>query len=105
MTHNTPTQLDGEIDNILVRFFNEAEKDVHSDNYNDGVVVTKAGTNAKQAVKDLLVKERIDERKKVSDAIRRQRDHYKHDKLFGYEYQDGMSDAAVIAYDADKWED
>lgn len=59
-----------------------------------------------QADVDEQVREaRIEERKKVSDQIRRQRDHYEHDKLFSAEHQDGMSAAAVIVYDADEWED
>lgn len=48
--------------------------------------------------KNEILKTRIE----ISDSIKRQREHYKADSLFSVEYQEGMSDAATIAYDADK---
>jgi len=46
--------LDEKIDEILVNFFNKAEIDVHSKNNNNGSVFTKAGTEAKEAIKQLI---------------------------------------------------
>lgn len=47
--------IDERIDELLVSFFNEAEVDVHSDNFNSGRVITKAGARAKQAIKALIL--------------------------------------------------
>lgn len=44
----------------------------------------------------------LEARIKISDDIKRQRENYRANSLFGAEYQVGMSDAAVIAYDADR---
>lgn len=35
---------------ILLNFYNEVEQDVHSDNNHDGIVITRAGTKAEQAI-------------------------------------------------------
>lgn len=43
------------LDEILVAFFNEAEPDVHATN--GETVYTKAGTHAKQAIKQLMANE------------------------------------------------
>lgn len=56
-----------------------------------------------QAHEEAAVREaRLHERINISDAIKHQRENYKTDNLFNAEYQEGMSDAALIAYDADK---
>ena len=68
---------DEELDKILVNFFNQAEEDVHSSNFNEGLVLTKAHTKAKQAIKDLyrtreatLIREaRLDELKLVTETM------------------------------------
>ena len=54
--------LDEKIDEILVNFFNKAEIDVHSKNNNNGSVFTKAGTEAKEAIKQLIEDEVAKER-------------------------------------------
>lgn len=38
----------------------------------------------------------------ISDSIKRQRENYKMNNLFSVDYQEGMGDAALIAYDPDK---
>lgn len=53
--------FDEKLDEILVKFFNEAEKDVHSDNFVEGLVITKAGTNAKAAITSLVLESLGDE--------------------------------------------
>ena len=68
---------DEELDKILVNFFNEAEEDVHSSNFNEGFVLTKAHTKAKQAIQALyrtreatLIREaRLDELKLVTETM------------------------------------
>lgn len=53
---------------------------------------------SEQELKIALLKQRIS----ISDKIKRQRENYKVNKLFSVDYQEGMSDAALIAYDPDK---
>lgn len=61
-----------EINEILVDFFNEAEADVHSDNFKDGIVITKAGTKASQRLSELIVRARIEglDTRRIANRIR-----------------------------------
>jgi hypothetical protein len=45
---------------------------------------------------------RLNERSKASIEIRRQKENYEINKLFGPEYCEGMGDASVIVFDGDK---
>lgn len=49
-------QVTKQLDEILVEFFNQAEEDAHSDNFKDGVLITKSHTEAKQSILDLFIK-------------------------------------------------
>jgi len=56
-SYNPPLSFDEKLDEILVAFYNGASNDVYSDNNHDGTVYTKAGTQAKQAIKQLIASE------------------------------------------------
>ena len=48
-----PASGSSEIDTILLTFYNKVAQDV-LDNYHDGVVITKAHTDAKQAITEYV---------------------------------------------------
>ncbi len=48
------------VEKILINFFNEAEVDVHSDNFNNGRVITKAHTKAIAAINQLIRNEKLE---------------------------------------------
>lgn len=54
---NMTIDIDTRLDEILVKFYNQATKDVYSENNYNGTVYTKAGTKAKQTIKQLMADE------------------------------------------------